>query len=178
MLSIRVIVQIAIFGFAESIYKYKFIFYLKNFLFETVNKRGSENNKNINIKEIRKIEVYMIEYFAIYLVKALKFNKDNELKNYVHELIDDIVLDGKYKGYLTEQESVIIFSKIAIKYESEELKSIINSSINFLCDFRNKSSSKYTKNINIDEIRETIKNVFAINNICKKIDIFEYSDLN
>jgi hypothetical protein len=162
----RVIVQIAIFGFAESLYKYKFIFYLKHFIFRTTDNTKNEGSKE-EIEHIVEIESLMIKFLGKFFSKALAINKDNELISSIQEFFNEILFDGKYKGYLKEQEILLIFSKVAVELESKELKNIINISIN---------SEKFSKTkINIEKIKKQLQSQIDKKVNKKEIDIFDLS---
>ena len=124
----RLIVQIERFGFNDNLYKYKFLTYIKDWIYKTVD--CSKNVKScfvcINKDHIKEIEKAMIESLVKYIIIALASHKDMQFSKVVKELLVEIAKSDKYKGCLNAQEIFDIFIEISRKENCKELQQLIN----------------------------------------------------
>jgi hypothetical protein len=167
----RLIVQISIFGNTENLFKYKFAFYIKSYLYGAVDKNlnSEENNERIeHIKDVeRQIIVAWLEYFTICIAR-----EDNpQFKNFIQEFIKELIVDQKYNGYLNIQDIMEIFVETAISRHSNVLKELIENSINM---YYNTIASKLC-DLNMDALVQHAKKCQSeMKEEQERIRIFEY----
>lgn len=151
----RLIVQIDIFGFAENLYKYKFVPYLKEFIFKTVEKDKDSYLIDDEINHIREVERCMIKSLVSYFTKSITLYSNLQFINCIQEFLNEIVLLNQYKGYLEVQEIVEIFVDVSIALDCKKLQEIINISSNLYNDpGRRVTKEEY---IDIEQIKKDIQ---------------------
>lgn len=146
----RVIVHIATLGSTENLHKYKFVLYIKDFLYSTVDITKNQSLTEAEKEHITCIEKYMMNSLVSYFATTIKIYEDFQFINCVQEFLNEIVLKDRYKGCLRIQEIVETFVDVSISLDCKKLQDIIEISLN---EYYNRKEKERTCKLDIEKIK-------------------------
>ena len=152
----RLTAQIKTFGISENLFKYKFLFHYGSYWLYTINAEKPNRASNAKvINHIMEIEEEIVTSLFEFISKTINKYSDKEYVNTIEILLEDILLDNKYKGFIELNKIVMIISKISINSNCVELQRLIERCIGkykVLNDAKNSA-------IDIDELRKYIQKI-------------------
>jgi hypothetical protein len=168
----RLIVQIRIFGCSENLFKYKFVYYIKEFIFKTVEKPKYDSPSNIDINHVKEVERYMLKSLVSYVADTINIYSELQFINCVQEFLNEIILQGKYKGYLSVQETVETFVYVSISLSCKKLQDIIDISLSLYFEQETKVTC-----IDIEKLKDYANDLLnRKNNNNRKVNLFSVRD--
>lgn len=167
---LRLTAQINIFGVSEDIFKYKFLFHYRYYWYNTVNK--NKTNKPENEEEIKVLEKEIVSALFSFIAKGINIYKNNEYINIVNMIFEEIIIDDKYKGFLSIQEILNEICKISIKTNCKELQQIIEKNIG---KYKYKNGGK-NQLIDIEKLKDEVRKIYI--SISKENDYKENIFIN
>lgn len=152
----RLTAQIVAFGFCENLFKYKFLLYYKEYWYKTVNQeRKNKPSEKETIDHIKDTERETLKCLFEYISKAINNYKNREFISMTDTVLKEIVIDNKYKGFLSTNDLLMSISEIAYKEKCIELQELIEEVISdYLCkDIEGK------ERINVEKIQKNISKI-------------------
>lgn len=118
----RVITQVNVFGFAEPIYKYKFLEYMINHYYKAVSMTREEQHIWKSDLHIREVELHTLQELYSYIASTINTKDEVAFKNASMSVLKNIILRNKYAGILSDEELVYSLLDIVLETENKFMK--------------------------------------------------------
>lgn len=139
---IRVLAHINAFGFAENLFKYKFLDYITVYIDNILIKDAKEKkvNQEFNSKRIEK-EMFFFEQLSIYIFKSLNKSQDATFMKSSETLFEILLNNIDYNGVLSLEERVSIIIETGLNHDNLQAKKLMFFIINHSANLKNSTIS-------------------------------------
>lgn len=153
----RVITHINFFGSNDNIYKYKFLEYLIDYYYLSVNIDVNELQALGQQTKIEKIELFIINQLFDFIYTSVKDLKNTQTPVVSMKILNEIVLCENYKGLISKEKLLEIYLEKVCQYNDEIMKHGFIDTLNKYYTEIAITSSQIPENLKKEEIKKKIE---------------------
>lgn len=122
----RLVAQINLFGFCETLYQYKYMEHLLNQV-QLVFKEGYTGTDSLEKRHLEKVEACFFESFFVYICKTIYDFKNSYFIKMAAATLCAVINRESNKSILTPKAKMDLLVTVLLRYQSTENKQLLNT---------------------------------------------------
>ncbi len=120
----RIVTHLNLFGYNESIYNYKFIEYLVGYYYHATSITDEEVATIEDLPHLKEVEKYTYLQLIQFMFDVEDQPRDAAFLQKAYTISEDIILNHKYHGLLTEEERILLLLDKTLELNNPLLKKL------------------------------------------------------